>query len=81
MSVQTCETCGAAIVWCLTKNDKRQPVDVDPVANGNIKIMEEPDGTLRSIVVKPGSEPNLRISHHATCPDAKQWKGKYNQGG
>ncbi|MER5892367.1 hypothetical protein [Streptomyces sp. NPDC001876] len=72
--VTTCKGCRAPICWALTTaNGKRQPIDAAPSAEGNVAVMQGPDGLLyvRSITadrpeVRPGEW--QAMPHFATCP-------------
>ncbi|MEV5688605.1 hypothetical protein AB0L68_36415 [Streptomyces sp. NPDC052164] len=71
--IATCRSCRAPICWALTTaHGKRQPVDAEPAADGNLAVMQGPDGLLyvRSITaarpdVRPGEW--RAMPHHATC--------------
>lgn len=69
-----CRTCNAEIVWALTTNGRRIPLDVSPASNGNVAL--KPDGTCEvySAAQLASAQPRtpLRLSHFATCPDAHQ---------
>lgn len=80
MRAASCRSCGEQIVWAETVNGKRVPMDVDPVPDlpGAMlfRLTEFPDreGFLAEFV-KPadrGREPELYVSHFATCPNADQ---------
>lgn len=73
--MSACRSCGAEILWAVTENGKRIPLDADP------SIVKTPGAfELR------GDDPPLAIaarsrrvfvSHFATCPHAAQHrKGK-----
>jgi hypothetical protein len=71
--MSVCRSCGAPIVWAVSaKSGKRMPLDARPVLNGNLDL--DADGTVT--VVEP--DPTLKgyVSHHATCPDADDWRKK-----
>jgi hypothetical protein len=74
--------CGAAIAFVLTEARKRQAVDPEPAADGNLVVWRERDGRgsrLRSRVVgdalfDPDAGQGDRYGdHHATCPDADRF--------
>ena len=73
-----CKSCGARIVWALTDGDKRMPVDAEPSARGNIKLVWIPSlNEYRAVVqrdVKPDnvSKEPLYLSHFASCAQAAQ---------
>lgn len=68
MSV-SCKSCGAAILWALTDNGKRMPVNAEPVENGNLLLVADEDGP-RAIYATQGTH----VSHFATCPYAENWR-------
>lgn len=66
----TCESCGATILWGLTKNDKRIPLDPVPVKNGNLDVQpmpENPEVVGRALYVKPDPDVERYVTHYATC--------------
>ncbi|MEU8704174.1 hypothetical protein [Streptomyces sp. NPDC048565] len=71
--ITICRRCSARICWALTTaNGKRQPVDAEPSAKGNLAVMQGPDGVLyvRSITAaRPDTRPGewQAMPHHATC--------------
>lgn len=78
--VKRCRSCGAEIIWTVTHNGKRMPVDAEPVPDGNVRLRQDGD---RVIAEYPGKEhpglfddPDERryLSHFATCPQAQSWR-------
>ena len=74
-----CRSCGAPLLWALTKKGRRIPLDRNPVPDGNIEIEEADEGPPMSRVVSgqgelsPGLFPATRYkSHFSTCPNAKR---------
>ncbi len=66
-----CRSCGALIVWVVTQNGKRMPVDAQPSEKGNLRI----DNGVA--YVEPAYEGPKYLSHFATCKQAAQHrKGK-----
>lgn len=77
-----CKSCMAEIVWCVTTNGKRMPVDALPDPGGNI-VLSTMDGELHDgdtvdvdsgpcLMDPPGT---IRLtSHFATCPDAATFR-------
>lgn len=65
--MSVCRSCGAPIRWEVTVNDKRIPLDPEPVANGNLGIRD--DGKVASSHGFPAEAPRY-VSHFATCPNA-----------
>jgi hypothetical protein len=67
----TCRSCRQPVIWCLTLNRKKMPVDPDPVPEGNL-IMIDPiePGDIPMVVAKANPDVPGWTSHFATCPDA-----------
>ncbi|MFC9247780.1 hypothetical protein ACFT7S_28340 [Streptomyces sp. NPDC057136] len=69
----TCTGCRARICWALTTaNGRRQPIDAEPTADGNLAVMQGPDGLLyvRSLTKDhpaPRAGEWQAMPHHATC--------------
>ena len=67
-----CRSCDAPIIWAVTKNDKRMPVDAEPAENGNVELVDQ--GRVKRAIVHAqpsfGSGP-LYLSHFVTCPEAE----------
>ena len=59
-----CRSCGAPIIWMVTEQGKKIPVDPDDVDEIDLEYEE---GT-------PIFDPSTHISHFATCPDANKWR-------
>ncbi len=84
MKIDNCRSCKGRIIWCVTEAGNRQPIDADPVANGNIALVII-GGVPHSKVVRPEDPeedvvpPERYISHHATCPQGKAWKARRKQ--
>lgn len=71
----TCRSCNAEIIWTVTRNGKRMPVDFEPTPTGDFVLDKESDGSFTSNryshFVHDESRPR-RKSHFETCPNAKQ---------
>lgn len=67
-----CKSCGASIVWALTKDGKHIPIDNQPVKGGNLRMTSLGREPL-TVEVKP-VEPEIYgwVSHFATCPNADE---------
>lgn len=77
----TCAGCGAEIIWCVTQNGKRQPVDAEPNPKGNLELRDVLNRfDPVSVVIDLWSDPNCErfMPHHATCPNADEFR---KQGG
>jgi hypothetical protein len=79
--VTACRSCGAEIVWAVTTEGRRMPVDAQPVDGGNLLLTpadhRRPAGEPTATVVGKRAQPTLfgddgprYVSHFVTCPDA-----------
>ena len=66
MSMGRCKSCGAQIEWVLTVKGHNMPLDVTPIAGGNIKILDNG----RAQVVDTHPDVIRSVSHFTTCPEA-----------
>lgn len=79
-----CRSCGAEIIWAITSNGKKMPVDVAVNPNGNIQLVAQ---SLEQSIYEPpfanvihhvadiaGIEDQLHMSHFVTCPKATEWR-------
>lgn len=72
--VARCRSCGAEIVWAVTKGGKRVPIDFEQCDGGNVLLL--PDGSCR--VLRAGDSAELLASgtrhksHFATCPQGRR---------
>jgi hypothetical protein len=64
----TCRSCGAPIDWALTPKGQRIPLDVATHPDANIIVDDH--GIARIVAKGEGT----RISHFATCVDAKRFR-------
>jgi hypothetical protein len=74
--VGECRSCRRPVYWCVTGTGAAMPVDVEPVANGNIQLHRNGERILAvyltgDLTKVPGPR---RVSHFATCKDAKNWR-------
>jgi hypothetical protein len=83
-----CASCKAPVIWAMTENGKRMPVDAEPVESGTIllshRLPAQPPvalvqraaglAKLRAEHERSPQEGPLRLftSHFATCPHADQ---------
>ena len=79
MQIAKCRSCRASIIWARMKSDKMNPVDLDPVPNGNILLTETAFGDVTGEVLdkialaqKHDEGELLFLSHFATCPSRAQ---------
>lgn len=81
-----CRSCNAEIMWCVTEQGKRMPIDANPSEQGNVVVFEcaETGTDMCRVVSKDematwsADESPLYVytSHFATCPNAKQHRSK-----
>lgn len=65
MNVTRCKACRAPIVWAVTPNGARQPLDSEPAKRVVLDIGVEPP--LARVV-------DTYMPHHATCPKVAQFR-------
>lgn len=69
-----CKSCAAPIVWARTRSGKSIPLDRDPVAHGNITIVDQgppPLVAVGQLELGDVAQSTFRYqSHFSTCPDA-----------
>jgi hypothetical protein len=69
-----CRSCNASIIWTITTNGKRMPIDAEPVEDGNVMVDEFSNANYlsaeqRQIYIAKGGK--LFKSHFATCQFAE----------
>jgi hypothetical protein len=77
-----CEACGQTMIWAMTPNGNRQPIDYMPSETGNVLLMQNNAMQTIFAVVLTGEARkraksrgvDLRLPHHATCPHAAQFR-------
>jgi hypothetical protein len=77
----TCRSCGQPIVWAVTRDGKRMPVDPDPDPEGNLVLTANLLGDHLVVPVAdlerggaPIVDSDRRVSHFASCPNAASWR-------
>lgn len=68
----SCRACGATIVWERTTAGKAMPLDEPPTAEGNVLVRDGVAhvlGPLDKEALDPAVRQQLRMPHHATCPN------------
>jgi len=68
--MSACRSCKQPILWGKTVNGKAMPIDPEPVAGGNVELV---DG--RANVVTPEPDVARYVSHFTTCYAADNWRG------
>lgn len=67
--MSACRSCGAPIIWAITENGKRMPLDAEPAERPTGVFRLEPSGD--DLIARRPIE-QVYISHFATCPNADQ---------
>lgn len=71
-----CQSCNAQINWVTTAaSGKNMPVDMNPVDDGNLVIIDRRVVVLKKDEVPPFGALRYK-SHYATCPHAARHRGK-----
>lgn len=78
MSTSTCRGCGAPIRWVRTTHGNLMPLDAEPDPDGNVELIDSfLDGLVAVVHTQPTMFGGERwMPHHATCPDADQFRGQ-----
>lgn len=82
-----CRSCNASVFWGTSDaTNKRMPLDSEPSASGNIRLMEgkDPFGQPYFVVIgrpelvekERAAGRSLYTSHFATCPNAAQHRSR-----
>jgi len=79
VEVSACRSCGAEIIWALTENGKRIPLDAEPYAGDSpsgLFVLRQFSDEKTAIATTPDAFPGeyLWRSHFASCPQAKEWR-------
>ena len=79
LTYSTCQSCGARMLWCLTVNGRRMPLDEHTVddGTGNVLIEQLHGGIIRGRVLSGGEMPHdgpAYVPHHRTCPAAAEYR-------
>jgi hypothetical protein len=76
-----CRSCKAPVRWAVGPNGNLMILDADPSARGNVRLETVAAGEHqipRAVIVPKASRDEyagqLYLVHHATCPDADQWR-------
>jgi hypothetical protein len=83
----TCQSCGASIVWVETGTGRRMPLDPKEIeivvgAAGRTVLVTDTGASVRGTPVdeaQPDLAPTFakgRVSHFATCPQSRGWRGR-----
>lgn len=72
-----CRSCDAPVLWVTMEGSgKSNPLDPEPVENGNVETFTGEDGRPMGRVLTDASDrlfsPPLYVSHFSSCPNAKE---------
>jgi PKD repeat protein len=63
------------MIWTVTANGKKMPVDADPaVAPRGFRVDEGEDPPVATFTAAPDVGERLYQSHYASCPQANDWR-------
>lgn len=71
----SCASCAAPVIWCVTRNGRRIPVDPKPVALGNLVLGGDPEVPTALVVERDDPRMPRYESHFVTCEQAVKWRG------
>lgn len=75
--ISKCRSCGAAIIWAVTRNEKSIPLDAEPSPEGNVVLDDLRNATVLGpldLLLHDRDAQPLYMPHHASCPDGEEWK-------
>lgn len=77
MQPAKCRSCGADILWIHSAAGNLMPLDAEPVANGNIFVLDGKARFVSNDLFEPMLPEGPRYqSHFASCPEAAKWRKK-----
>ncbi len=62
--IQKCPSCGANVIWCVTVNGRKQPLNYP--GESRIVLEDLKDGEFL------GRNRTAYVPHHATCPNLEE---------
>lgn len=66
--------CGAVVAWVKLGTGRRMPIDLDPAADGNVKLTGAGHAfILGKRAIEEDTGPRY-VSHFRSCPHAEQWR-------
>jgi len=75
MDTASCRSCGADMIWTVTRSGKKMPMDAEPSSNGTFELHEMANGEVHAEFVPEkdrNADMDLYQSHFSTCPHANQ---------
>lgn len=73
----TCRSCRADIEFVRTPANRAMPLDAQPSPDGNVRLVNGQAhvlGPLEVAALTDDERAQLRMPHHATCPQGAEWK-------
>jgi hypothetical protein len=75
VNTTTCKGCGAKIIWtCTEKNSRAMPVDAEPRAGGNIRLVDDGHNIISIVEAPKPDSVAYYVSHFVTCPKRDQFR-------
>lgn len=71
-----CKSCQAPVTWLHTESGLRIPVDVQPVADGNIRIIGDVAHVVGATIdlLDDTDDGTRYVSHFVSCESAAEWR-------
>lgn len=68
METTGCRSCNAPVIWTITAQGKRMPVDAEPRSDGEIELRDGPGSAPVAVYAGAATDGSARyVSHFATC--------------
>jgi hypothetical protein len=82
--MSTCRSCGAPVRFAKAASGKWMILDAEPSMDGNIILaLDDRERHANAIVFRDAAAAQERFGdrrrykdHHATCPQAREWRGQ-----
>jgi hypothetical protein len=74
--MNACRSCGASIVWAITRKGKTQPLDSDPTPDGPVIFVNGFAVVATPMDLSLSPDAKRYTPHHMTCPQAAKWHAK-----
>lgn len=73
-----CKSCQSPITWLHTVTGLRIPIDVQPVADGNIRVIGDVAHVVGATIdlLDPSDDGTRYVSHFVSCVDSRSWRRK-----
>lgn len=80
--IERCLSCNAPIIRAVGESGKGNPINPEPVKNGNVRLIAREGQKPLAIYDRKDRQPSLDddgvryVSHFSDCPDAPRWRRK-----